>query len=150
MGDSEISINAMLAAVRRIATDLRSQVLDDFGLAAAIMSHLRETAERTGMDCRLESSVDDQAIPVDTCTALFRIFQEAITNVIRHSKATKVCVQLKRADRALVLEVSDNGQGITSDKVGKSGALGLLGMSERALLLGGTCHVRPKTGAALQ
>ncbi len=130
-------VDETIQSVRRIATELRPGILDDLGLVAAVEWAGEEFEARTGTTCRLDLPEDDVAIDPETATALFRIFQETLTNVARHAEASEVDVLLEREDGDLTLEVHDNGKGITEDKLSDRESLGILGMRERALLLGG-------------
>ncbi|HYA27841.1 MAG TPA: PAS domain S-box protein [Acidobacteriota bacterium] len=132
-------IDNSVESIRRTAALLRPRLLDDFGLAAAIEWQLQEFHRRTGIRCvtRLPDEVDlDHA----TATAVFRILQEALTNVARHAKATEVHVGLQKDASKVLLEVNDNGIGIDLDTDFNSNSLGLFGMQERAYAFGG--HVR--------
>ncbi len=132
--------------VRRIASELRPVALDDLGLAEAIEWQAEQFQVRTGIvvicDCRLEN-VD---LSREQATAVFRIFQEALTNVLRHARATRVEVALKREAAGLVLTVSDDGRGITAEELSGSQTLGLLGMRERASLVGGELDISGEEG----
>ncbi len=133
MGLTDAAVNT----VRRIASELRPVALDDLGLADAIEWQAGQFQARTGIvvlcDCRLESV----ELSREQSTAVFRIFQEALTNVLRHARATRVDVALKREFGRLTLTVSDNGRGITEEERTGAQTLGLLGMRERANLAGG-------------
>lgn len=126
---------------RRIVEDLRPSLLDNMGLAAALQSYCEDYARVTGIDCEalVEGEVDD-AGPMQAI-ALFRIAQEALNNVAKYAKARHAIVHLAREGEALVLEVSDDGVGIPPDAMRRPKSHGLLGMRERALLLGGTLRV---------
>jgi PAS domain S-box-containing protein len=132
-----VLIDTTIQAVRRIMFDLRPSVLDDFGLTAAIEWQAQEFEARTGVRCRVTANVEDLDRDRDVATALFRVFQEALTNISRHANATRVDVSLEEVAGSLVLVVKDNGRGITDREIVESKSLGLLGMRERALLLGG-------------
>lgn len=130
-------IDALAHTVRQIVTELRPGILDDFGLVAALEWQATEFQRRTGLRCTFVSDAPAEAWDHDVTTALFRIFQETLTNVLRHAQATRVDVHLWEDDGALLLEVADNGRGITSDEIANTRSIGLLGMRERAALLGG-------------
>jgi len=140
-----------IRAVRRISAALRPPVLDHFGLLAAIEWHAEEFQERTGIACTVTST--EQRIEVDktTSTTLFRICQEALTNVVRHADATKVAVSINKKDGIHTLTVKDNGRGITESESHSSESLGILGMRERALRVGGKFRVRgrPNKGTTM-
>lgn len=122
--------------VRRIASELRPGVLDDLGLPAALDWQAREWQARTGVGCTL-TCVTTPAVPPEAATALFRIFQETLTNVARHAKATAVTARLAHEAGALLLEVRDNGCGVTDEGLRRAKSLGLVGMKERAAMIGG-------------
>ena len=132
--------------VRRLCTELRPGILDDLGLTAAIEWQAQEYQNRTGIPCHLAIGVDDLKVDAEQATALFRIFQEILTNVARHARATRVETRLEIAGANILLEVKDNGKGIKdSEKSGKK-SLGLVGMRERALLLGGEVEIHGEPG----
>jgi PAS domain S-box-containing protein len=133
-------VDQTIAAVRRIATQLRPPILDDLGLVAAIEWQAGETAARTGIRCALELP-DEVRLDDTRATAVFRIFQEALTNVVRHAGADSVYVSLRATAEDLTLEVRDDGRGITAAQLSDQGALGLLGMRERAEAVGGMLDV---------
>ncbi len=138
----------IIQQVRRISTELRPGVLDDLGLLAAIEWQAQEFEGRTGTLCTIESNVEDAALDREVSTALFRIFQEALTNVARHAGAEHVGVRLWLEGNDLQLEVRDDGRGITHAQAGNPRSLGLLGIRERARRLGGgaTVAVDPSGG----
>jgi len=130
--------------VRRLAVELRPKALDDFGLVAAL-ERLRDTfAEQTGMRVDLEAH-ESERLPSDVETALYRIVQEALTNVVKHAQASAVSIVLARSGRAITAVIEDNGRGFTPD--GESEGLGLVGMGERLALLGGKLKVESRPGA---
>jgi signal transduction histidine kinase/DNA-binding response OmpR family regulator len=130
-------IDETIHTVRRVATELRPGLLDDLGLAAAIEWQAQEFAARTDIDCELQLDDASAAIDRDLTTAVFRIFQETLTNIARHAEATQVRVTLADGPGELVLTVQDNGKGITEDQASDSKSLGLIGMRERARAWGG-------------
>ncbi len=131
-------VGEMMKTVRRIATDLRPGVLDEFGLVAAIEWQSREFTNNTRIHATLSKTIEDVRIDEDRATAVFRIFQETLTNIARHSEATEVKVRLDCNDSLLVLEVQDNGKGATEKQLRNSRSLGVLGMRERAKIFDGT------------
>jgi signal transduction histidine kinase len=145
------AIDQTIQSMRRIATELRPAVLDALGLVAAIEWAAEEFGSRTGTKCRLELPADEIAIDHEAATALFRIFQETLTNVARHAGATEVDVRLVQENGSLLLEVRDNGRGIAEQQLSSSASLGIVGMRERALLLGGklTISGQPGTGTTV-
>jgi two-component system sensor kinase len=134
-------IDSTIQTVRKIAIELRPPVLDNLGLAAAIEWQASEFQSRTGMPCRCLSLSKDLTPDPLCATALFRIFQETLTNVARHAHATLVEVSLREEAGHLVLEVKDNGRGISAIELASAQSLGLLGMRERASILGGVVTI---------
>jgi PAS domain S-box-containing protein len=132
--------------VRRISAELRPSILDDLGLGAAMEWLAHDFATRTGIDCGV-SVPSNVTIAAERGTVVFRMCQEALTNVARHAGATHVSIDLMiDVDDCLTLEVSDNGRGITEYEVHGPDSLGLLGMRERAALLGGVAEVNGMPG----
>ena len=145
------SIDATIQTVRRIAMELRPGILDDLGLVAALEWQLKDFEKRTGIRSEFLPPGEDISLDADLSTALFRIFQEALTNVARHSGATEVHVRLHVEAGSTTLEVEDNGKGIKNEKSLSSKSLGLLGMRERAQMFGGRITVTgtPGTGTTV-
>lgn len=139
-------LDQTVRTVRRIATDLRPMVLDDFGLAAAIEWQLQEFHSRTGIGCTVRLPPDDITIAPDRATAVFRILTESLTNVVRHAGATRVEVGLSVERGELRLEVADDGRGMPQGTAGGRRSLGILGMEERARALSGTVAFTPRPG----
>lgn len=134
-------IDATIQTVRRIATELRPGILDHLGLIAALEWQANEFQTRTGIKCDVRTDLHEPVLTADLATAFFRIFQETLTNVIRHAGATHVMVHLKEAAGRIILEVKDNGRGIPPDEITNPRSMGLLGMKERAALLGGSFKI---------
>lgn len=134
-------IDGTIASVRRIAAELRPQILDELGLLEAIRWQVQEFEKRTEISCAVELPEAELDWSTDRATAMFRILQEALTNVARHAGATRASVQVTRLEDRVVLEVSDDGRGITKDQVSDSPTFGLLGMQERARMFGGSLKV---------
>jgi len=130
-------IDATMHSVRRISTKLRPGILDDLGLADAVEWAAEEFQARTGIRCLVRLAARDLAIEKGGATALFRIVQESLTNVARHAGATHLRIELSEDSGFVSLQVMDNGRGIAQDQISSAGSLGILGMRERALLLGG-------------
>lgn len=140
-------IDETIQTVRRISTELRPGILDSLGLVAAIEWQANEFQTRSGIPCEVMTTVDDAQMPHDITTVIFRIFQETLTNIIRHAKATKVHVQLEEADDDyLVMKVRDNGRGISEEDQVKTTSFGLVGMRERAMLIGGEVTLQGAPG----
>ena len=125
-------IDMTIQTVRRISSELRPRILDDFGLAAAIEWQAEEFQNRTGIKCEVTLDNENIILDPDFSTMIFRIFQESLTNVARHANATRVEVSLKKKADKLVLEVKDNGKGITEEQISDPKSFGILGMRERA------------------
>jgi PAS domain S-box-containing protein len=136
----------IIGQVRRISAELRPGVLDDLGLAAALSWQAKEFEQRTGIAGKVHDGVDDGKVRPDVATAVFRIVQEALTNVARHSKAHRVDVLLEERDGVLVLEVCDDGEGIRPEDIRDPRSLGLVGMRERARRLGGSASFAQRGG----
>ena len=130
-------IDETIHAVRRIATELRPGVLDSLGLAAAIEWQTMDFEERTGTRCEVKIEVKQEIWDREFSTTCFRIFQETLTNIIRHAKATHVEVRLSQVEQELVLTVRDNGRGISKEEIAHARSIGLIGMRERAAEVGG-------------
>lgn len=130
-------IDQTIQSVRRISTELRPGILDDLGLVAAVEWVGEEFEARTRTKCRLDLPQEDIIIDQERATALFRILQETLTNVARHANATQVNIRLTQEEGGLNLEIRDNGEGFSEEKLSAGRTLGILGMRERALLLGG-------------
>jgi signal transduction histidine kinase len=144
-------IDATVQQVRRISTGLRPEILDEMGLVAAIGWQAGEFQRRVGIRCRLRLPEDQISLDKERSTAVFRIFQEVLTNVARHARATSVHVDLAISEDNLTLQVADDGIGISADQVRSHDSLGLLGMRERAQLLGGdvSIHGAPSRGTTV-
>jgi PAS domain S-box-containing protein len=130
-------LNDTVNDVRRISSDLRPGILDDAGLVAAIEWQLDRFRERSSIDCGLEASADDSVLDRPRATALFRVFQELLTNVARHAGATQVRVAFECDSNVCSLSVSDDGRGITGEQASSTASLGIIGVRERLRPLGG-------------
>ena len=126
-----------IQTVRDLATQLRPGVLDTLGLTAAIEWQVQDFQKRTGIECEIWLCPEPKDLAKEKATALFRILQEILTNIIRHAEASRVVLHLLPAEGALLLSVADNGRGITTGNLRDAKSLGLLGMRERALMVGG-------------
>lgn len=141
LGTASKLTDEIIGMVRRIASGLRPGVLDDLGLVDAIEWQAQQFQERTGITCVVRADVGDTRFERSVATALFRIFQEALTNVVRHAAATHVDASLRVEGGRARLEVCDDGRGITEAELRQPTSLGLLGMRERAARLGGTTRI---------
>lgn len=140
---AESLVDDVITTVQRIALELRSDVLAHIGLTAALRSELDRFQERTGIACHLSIPESEPAVPAETATTFFRVFQEALTNVARHAAARAVTVQFELAGGWGLLQVRDDGKGITQADLQNAHSLGLLSMRERVRSLGGTALVAP-------
>jgi len=133
--------------IHRIIYDLRPSLLDDLGLATAMKSYAQDHLVRNGLSVSLEI---DEGLPArpEIETVIFRIYQELITNILRHAKAEQVSIELYERDGSLVLAVEDDGQGF--DPEARSDGAGLIGMRERAALINGTIRFDTEPGAGTQ
>ena len=134
-----------LQDVRRLAVELRPSALDDFGLVPALERLADTFRQQTGIRVDLEASLDAERLPRDVETALYRIVQEALTNVVKHAEASHVSITLTRKDGSVVAVVEDDGRGFESQT--PAGGLGLLGMRERVSLVGGRFTVEAAAGS---
>ena len=139
-------IDQTVASVRRISADLRPVMLDNLGLAPTLEWLTRDVAGRAGIPVRLSMPNEDLGATGDAATAIFRIVQEALTNVVRHARATAVHVEILRKGGDVLVRVSDDGRGATDADTRKARSFGVLGMRERAYVLGGTFALRGETG----
>jgi PAS domain S-box-containing protein len=135
-----------IASVKRISTNLRPPTLDHLGLPAAIRWEAVAFRARTGLRCHIRAQKETTALSGEQQTAVFRIFQEALTNVVRHARASAVHVTLAERQGTFELRIRDNGCGITDEQIGDPRAIGLLGMRERAALIGGTFEIAGRRG----
>jgi signal transduction histidine kinase len=135
------NIDGAIRQIRRISTALRPMALDRLGLMAAVEWQAGEFERRSAVRCRFESHVRQLALDRDCATQIFRILQEALTNVSRHAGATRVTITARRLKGKFVLTVRDNGKGIADSELTNSKSFGLLGMRERALLIGADVSV---------
>ena len=139
-------LDTAIKDVRRLASELRPVVLDQLGLPAAVEWLSRDFQRRTGIECRVRAQLPVVTLPEEVSTGLFRIVQEALTNVARHSGASRVDVTLDLAGRIVSLSVTDNGKGLSDAAQASQDSLGILGMRERALLLGGALELKGEPG----
>ncbi len=130
-------IDGAIQTVRRICSELRPPILEHFGLPAAIEWHLEDFQKRTGICCTTEIDPEISKIEKELATILFRIFQEAMTNILRHAGATTVNVVLKNEAHHLVLQVIDNGRGVSKEEISSPRSFGIIGIRERVRFWGG-------------
>jgi PAS domain S-box-containing protein len=151
--DSAIElVDQSISMVQRITSNLRPRILDDFGLVPAMEWHLKDFQKRSGITCTLKAGKRSLMMEKNRAAAVFRIFQEALTNVARHANATSVSISLSAWNGRLRMRVADNGIGIEESRVLAASSYGILGMRERAQSLGGQVSVRgmPGKGTTLE
>ena len=134
-------IDSTTSTVQRITADLRPPILDDLGLRAAIEWECRQFQKRTGLQCELRLPSSDPSATPDQVTAVFRVLQEALTNVTRHAEARHVEISLAFENGELELVVADDGRGISREQLHDPRSLGLVGIRERARALGGSVEI---------
>ncbi len=134
-------LDGTVKTVRRISSELRPSLLDDLGLVAAMEWQIGEFQKRSGIRATFNEPIGDFVLNDTARTSLFRIFQESLTNVARHAGATQVVVGLENTNGKVVLQISDDGKGFERDKITGKKTLGLLGMQERTLMMGGTYDI---------
>ncbi|MBC2713789.1 MAG: hypothetical protein HF978_00570 [Desulfobacteraceae bacterium] len=130
-------IDSVIQSVKRISAQLRPGLLDDLGLSAAIEWQAGDYQKRSGIDINVTIEPDEIFLDEDLSIAIFRVCQEALTNVVRHSGATDARVHLTKNSKNVALVVEDNGIGITEKELAKKNSFGLIGMRERIHALGG-------------
>jgi signal transduction histidine kinase len=149
INDSMSIVKQTTERIRNLMTDLRSPVLDDYGLAAAIDHYGKQCAQRAGISINVQGNNGDVRFSPSVENTVFRIVQEALTNVVKHSHATQVDIKVGVKGKRLEVRVSDNGVGYDPEKIGgrdgKRG-WGLITMKERALAIGGKCLVESSPG----
>ncbi len=139
-------IDKTVESVQRISSKLRPGILDELGLIPAIEWYAQDFENRTGIICESTLPNEEIILAHDKITAVFRIFQEALTNVARHAKATKIQITLNITDNIISLRITDNGRGITNKEINAHNSLGLLGMKERAVILDGDVSITGTAG----
>ncbi len=135
------ALDATIRSVKRICTELRPSILDDFGLVEAMQWHAAKFQTRTRIECAVDSVPENLQLDKELSTALFRIFQETLTNVLKHARATKVTARLTKDNDNIILEVIDNGKGLTEEQLSKPQSFGLIGMRERVHPWGGKVEI---------
>ena len=139
-------IDTAIETVKRLSLELRPSILDDLGIAAALEWQAEDFSRRTQIRCDFTSKPKDIVFDQDRSTAIFRIFQEALTNVARHSNASRVKAVLTKKTDKIVLTIEDNGKGIEENQIADPKAFGIIGMRERAHFLGGEVRVNGAPG----
>jgi signal transduction histidine kinase len=146
LSSMEEVIDRTIQTVQKLSGELRPGILDDLGLAAAIEWQAEEFENRSGIQCEVALSHEESILTRDQSTTMFRIFQETLTNVIRHAQATKVEARLEEQSGSIVLEVMDNGKGITEAEISDPKAFGLIGMRERVKFIDGQVKISGSPG----
>jgi signal transduction histidine kinase len=142
-------LDSAIDSVRRISSELRPPVLDRLGLAPAIDWLARDLAARSGLRVRFHASGAEEPVDALVSTTLFRVAQEALTNVVRHAGASEVTIDLVGSPDALALIIRDDGKGLDPGAAEGPGALGILGMRERVALVKGTWRMRGRPGEGM-
>lgn len=145
-------IDTTIRSIRRIATELRPAILDDFGLIAAIEWQVHEFERKTEIKCSLVVTGDDFEFDNETSTAIFRIVQEALTNIARHANARTVAIEIDVSDQGFLMKIADDGQGFDAADSQDTRSLGILGMQERSRLVGGELWITsgPEGGTVVE
>ena len=139
-------IDQSISMIQRITSDLRPRILDDFGLVAAMEWHIKDFQKRAGIECTLKVGTGTYKMEKNRTAAVFRIFQEALTNVARHASASRVLVSLRTSGGRLLMRVADNGIGIQEAQVTAPSSYGIMGMRERAQSFGGQAAISGRKG----
>jgi len=150
LASMQVLLDGTVAAARRISSDLRPLMLDDLGLVAACEWLAHNFQQRTGTPCELVLGTGDLDLPDPYATAVFRVMQESLTNVAKHAEASQVEATLERTGDAVTLTVRDNGCGFDTAAPRKHGSYGMVGLRERAYLLGGEIRIESAPGAGTQ
>src|SRR5262249_46031221 len=151
MKDIIAHVDDTIGRVRRISAELRPSILDDLGLGPAIEWQASEIQRRSGIRIQVTSDADSARLSKEAAAATFRVVQEALKNVVRHAKATRVRVTMKSQEHALMISIQDNGKGITDAQITDVKSLGIVGMKERIARIGGEFNIfsEPDKGTRL-
>lgn len=147
LNDMRRLLDDTVGQVRRLASELRPGILDHLGVEAALEWESGEFEKRTGVACLFRQEGDELAVPEPMAIAIYRVFQELLTNVARHSGADSVTVTLANRRQEIILDVCDDGRGITVEQIQSQRSLGLLGIRERVRALGGSVEIDSDSGA---
>ena len=139
-------LDTTIKKMRSLVTALRPEILDSLGLLAALEWQIEAFRKRTRIDCVADFSIDRIDVEPRSSTAIYRIFQETLTNIARHADARKVTLQVRECDDHLLVKVSDDGIGFSEEETKSAGTFGLLGMRERALVFGGHVEITSAKG----
>lgn len=146
LGRLSDKIDSTIEAVRRISSELRPPVLDDFGLVAASEWQVQQFEKNTHIPCEFTSDFDDLDLGAESNSAVFRVLQEALTNIARHARASRVAVELRRGMDGLIMRVIDDGRGIGELASGSPARLGIVGMRERSRIVRGELAIGSPEG----
>ena len=146
MDDLMATIDNTVKTVRRISSELRPSILDDFGLIAAMEWHAQEFEKRSGVKTKFITKIEELKLPVNKSTSIYRIFQESLTNIARHAKASKASVLIEKKKNELFMTIRDDGGGFDPLAIGIKKTLGILGMRERTIIMGGEYFIESKIG----
>ena len=141
------SVNEALASVKRIAKEIRPPQLDALGLVGAIQWDIDQTEKKTGLKGTVSVEPVDFEIKGQISTVLYRVFREALTNILRHAQAEQIFIRLSQRSDSVILTIRDNGRGITKKELKGTSSLGLVGIRERIRMVGGTLTIEGKTGS---
>lgn len=144
--DMKEILDVTINRVRKLVTELRPEVLDNLGLVEALIWQTNVFREQTGIPIEFECGFENIELSKDASISLFRIYQESLTNITRHSGATAVKSVFYKKENNIILKVEDNGKGILSSKLGNTRSFGLLGMKERAMICGGVLNIDSEQG----
>jgi PAS domain S-box-containing protein len=144
---TDVLVDQALDTARRVSASLRPAMLDDLGLSAAVRWQAHDFEQRTGVACEVDVPDDCGRVAPAAALCLFRIVQEALTNVARHARARRVRVSLAAGPDAVTLTVADDGRGVTADELARPTSLGVVGMRERALVVGGEVTITGSPGS---
>jgi signal transduction histidine kinase len=139
-------IDQAVQTVRDLASELHPGLLDDLGLVAAVEWYTQQFSKRTGVVYEIDLASDDIVLNPTATTAVFRIVQEALTNIARHADATQVIISLSQTAEGFFMKVQDNGRGIPESQLNNQRSLGVMGMKERARAFGGTFEIKSVVG----
>jgi PAS domain S-box-containing protein len=143
-------INETVKSVRRISSNLRPSILDDLGLIAALEWHSREVEKRSEIKVHFSTRLTEQEIPADVATGIFRIYQEALTNAVRHANAHEIKSSLQINNNQLILEIKDDGKGIDPKAKANTKSFGLIGIKERTFVMGGKFELKSEPGSGTE
>ncbi|MEO5592937.1 MAG: PAS domain S-box protein [Chitinophagaceae bacterium] len=141
-----VFLDGTVNTVRKLSSELRPSILDDLGLVEALAWWSNEFEKRAGIACNFQSPDQPLQVPSNLAIGLFRIYQESLTNVARHANAKTVFAQLEVENKQLILKITDDGKGFDTSNIGHKKTLGLLGMKERTLMMGGSYEIKSQPG----